>query len=74
MFTRAMSIVIPIQVKNKKLDSIHCRTINIGTLDSLMKSRGHLIHKRTYAYKKRNMVTVSEAYTGLGHIGHMMGS
>lgn len=66
-----MSIVIAFQIKNKKLDSIHCRTDYTGTLGPLLKSRGHLIHKRTYAHKKGKMVTVPEAYTGLGQMGHL---
>lgn len=73
-FTHIMSIVMPFQIKNKKLDSIHCSTINTGTLNSLLKSRGHLSCKRTSAHKRRKKVTVSEAYTGLGLMGHMMGS
>lgn len=52
---------------------MHCRTINTVTLDSLLKSRGHLVQKRTYAHKKRNTVRVSEAYKGLGQMGHLTG-
>lgn len=54
-----LSVAILFQIKNKKLYYIHCRTIRTGTLDSLLKSRDHLIHKRIYACKKRKMIMAS---------------